>query len=123
MLKGMTSGFRLASKIIPNKQAKTMLNLLAMGTGASSNLKDPKALVESLGGPLEDISKGVTEEQEKEDKRLSDLTPSTQLEPVPDAPPRASGGPATSQLPATRLSPDSGTLLTPQDRLRSVRGF
>ena len=118
MLKGATGALRFASKIIPNKQAKTMLNLMSMGTGAGENVGDPKALLKSMSGPMEDIGKSVTEESESKKKRLSELIPPTSTAPRP--------APTTIPTPSSRspgIPLPRTSLLNPDERLRSVRGF
>lgn len=65
--------FHLASKLIKNKDAKTMLNLMSMATGAAATTKDPMTLAQTMRGPMSDIVSSMTEEQKQ--KRMSDIMP------------------------------------------------
>ena len=72
--------FHLASKLIKNKDAKTMLNLMAMATGAASTSKDPMALMQTMQGPMSDLAMSMTEEQKQ--KRMSEVMPSVAQQPI-----------------------------------------
>ena len=64
--------FHFASKLIKNKDAKTMLNLMAMATGAASTTKDPKSLMQTMQGPMSDLA---TMSMEDQNKRMSEIVP------------------------------------------------
>src|SRR3990167_10868807 len=64
--------FHLASKLIKNKDAKTMLNLMSMATGAAATTKDPMALAQTMQGPMSDIATMTKEDQQK---RMSEVMP------------------------------------------------
>ena len=112
--------FHLASKLIPGKQAKNMLNLMSMAGSGIGNAKDPMALMKSLEGPVTDIA-ASTQDQEK---RLSEFMPRPTTQPAgpvgsPPTPSTMMGG---NRLPATRLMGDAA-MFRPEDRLRMLRGF
>ena len=112
--------FHLASKLVPGKQAKNMLNLMSMAGSGVGNAKDPMALMKSLEGPVTDIAASTQDQG----KRLSEFMPRPTTQPAgpvgsPPTPSIMMGG---NRLPATRLMGDAA-MFRPEDRLRMLQGF
>jgi len=69
----------LASKLVKNKDSKTLLNLMSMATGAAATTKDPMALMQTMQGPMSDIT---TLTQEEQKKRMSEVMPPVGAQPA-----------------------------------------
>ncbi len=122
-MKGAHHALRFASKLVPNKEAKNTLSLMALGTGAGANVSDPQAAMEMMGGPLQDIAAN----QDVSQKRVSQGAPAAPPMPAPTpAPQITQASPATARgvgaLPPTRIAPDM-SMASPEDRLRMLRGY
>ncbi len=123
MLDGASRALGFASKLTKNDEAGTMLDLMAMATGAGANTKDPGALLKSMKGPIESLSARAEKTSEGKKKRLSELVPPPNLQAQQSAsiPPPTTGQTELS-LPSRRLTADP-TTMDPRDRLRGLRGF
>lgn len=124
-MKGAHGALRFASKLIPNKDAKNTLNLMALGTGAGMNVSDPAAAMESMGGPLGDIAS--SQQQELSKQRLSQAAPVAPPAPAPMPKPQITqASPATARgmgtLPPARLTGDPNAMSAEQ-RLMMLRGY
>jgi hypothetical protein len=96
-MQGAHMALRMASKLIPNKQARQTLDLLSLASGMGASGGDMTKNPGLVMDPLNDIAQMTQEEdarkQQKLSQALSPLAPSTQAQPT--------GGPVSS-TPSTR---------------------
>lgn len=129
-MKGANQALNFASKFVPHKPSRDVLNMMAMTTGMGSGVSNPTDAMAAIGEPLTNLVGSAKENQSKEQQRLSQMmastpVPSSQQQPM-KAPASESTAPATAKAgaftPPTRLTGDVN-MMTPEDRLRMIRGY